>query len=218
MASADLKDSEITSVIAKEDVVLLLIDHQPQMLFGARSATDPQSLVNSVTTLAKLARLFEIPTILTSIAAETFGGHLIPELREVFPGHGIIDRTFINAWQDGRIRDAVAATGRKKLIIAGLWTEVCVALPALSANEQGVDVYAVVDASAGSSQAAHDAAVQRMIQAGVTPVSVAQLLSEFQRDWARDETYGPINEIIRQHLGAWGQGVTYVKEMFKQSE
>lgn len=215
MPSADLKDSEINSVIAKEDAVLLLIDHQPQMLFGARSATDPQSLVNNVTALAKLGRLFEIPTILTSIAAETFGGQLIPELRDVFPGHEIIDRTFINAWQDGRIRDAVAATGRMKLIIAGLWTEVCVTLPALSAHEQGVDVYAVVDASAGSSAAAHDAAVQRMVQAGVTPVSVAQLLSEFQRDWAREETYGPVNEIVKQHMGAWGQGVTYVREMLK---
>lgn len=213
MASPDLKDSEISSVIAKEDAVLLLIDHQPQMLFGARSATDPQSLVNNVATLAKLGRLFEIPTILTSIAAESFGGQLIPELREVFPGHHVIDRTFINAWQDGRIRDAVAATGRTKLIIAGLWTEVCLTLPALSAKEQGVDVYAVVDASAGSSQAAHDAAVQRMILAGVAPVSVAQLLSEFQRDWAREETYGPLNEIITQHMGAWGQGVTYVREL-----
>jgi nicotinamidase-related amidase len=215
MASADLKDSELTSVIAKEDAVLLLIDHQPQMIFAARSSTDPQNLVNNVTALAKMARLFQIPTILTSIEAESFGGHLIPELREVFPGQEVIDRTFINAWQDGRIRDAVASTGRKKLIIAGLWTEVCLALAALSAKEQGVDVYAVVDASAGSSHAAHDAAIQRMVQAYVVPVSVAQLLSEFQRDWARKETYGPTNEIVKQHMGAWGQGVTYVKEFFK---
>ncbi|MDK8510756.1 hydrolase [Corynebacterium bovis] len=216
MTAPDLKDSELTSLIAKEDAVLLLVDHQPQMVFGARSATDPQALINNVVALAKLGTLFEIPTILTSIAAETFGGHLAHQLTDVLPDHDVIDRSFINAWQDGRIRDAVEATGRRKLIIAGLWTEVCLTLPALSAKEQGYDVYAVVDASAGSSQAAHDAAIQRLIMNGVTPVSTAQLLSEFQRDWAREDTYGPVNEIVRDHMGAWGQGVDFVAQFSGQ--
>ncbi|MBB3116041.1 hydrolase [Corynebacterium bovis] len=216
MTAPDLKDSELTSLIAKEDAVLLLVDHQPQMVFGARSATDPQALINNVVALAKLGKLFEIPTILTSIAAETFGGHLAHQLTDVLPDHDVIDRSFINAWQDGRIRDAVEATGRRKLIIAGLWTEVCLTLPALSAKEQGYDVYAVVDASAGSSQAAHDAAIQRLIMNGVTPVSTAQLLSEFQRDWAREDTYGPVNEIVRDHMGAWGQGVDFVAQFSGQ--
>ncbi|MFE1513571.1 hydrolase [Corynebacterium bovis] len=216
MTAPDLKDSELTSLIAEEDAVLLLVDHQPQMVFGARSATDPQALINNVVALAKLGKLFEIPTILTSIAAETFGGHLAHQLTDVLPDHDVIDRSFINAWQDGRIRDAVEATGRRKLIIAGLWTEVCLTLPALSAKEQGYDVYAVVDASAGSSQAAHDAAIQRLIMNGVTPVSTAQLLSEFQRDWAREDTYGPVNEIVRDHMGAWGQGVDFVAQFSGQ--
>ena len=216
MTAPDLKDSELTSLIAKEDAVLLLVDHQPQMVFGARSATDPQALINNVVALAKLGKLFEIPTILTSIAAETFGGHLAHQLTDVLPDHDVIDRSFINAWQDGRIRDAVEATGRRKLIIAGLWTEVCLTLPAHSAKEQGYDVYAVVDASAGSSQAAHDAAIQRLIMNGVTPVSTAQLLSEFQRDWAREDTYGPVNEIVRDHMGAWGQGVDFVAQFSGQ--
>ncbi|MDH2456707.1 hydrolase [Corynebacterium bovis] len=216
MTAPDLKDSELTSLIAKEDAVLLLVDHQPQMVFGARSATDPQALINNVVALAKLGKLFEIPTILTSIAAETFGGRLAHQLTDVLPDHDVIDRSFINAWQDGRIRDAVEATGRRKLIIAGLWTEVCLTLPALSAKEQGYDVYAVVDASAGSSQAAHDAAIQRLIMNGVTPVSTAQLLSEFQRDWAREDTYGPVNEIVRDHMGAWGQGVDFVAQFSGQ--
>lgn len=216
MTAPDLKDSELTSLIAKEDAVLLLVVHQPQMVFGARSATDPQALINNVVALAKLGTLFEIPTILTSIAAETFGGHLAHQLTDVLPDHDVIDRSFINAWQDGRIRDAVEATGRRKLIIAGLWTEVCLTLPALSAKEQGYDVYAVVDASAGSSQAAHDAAIQRLIMNGVTPVSTAQLLSEFQRDWAREDTYGPVNEIVRDHMGAWGQGVDFVAQFSGQ--
>lgn len=216
MTAPDLKDSELTSLIAKEDAVLLLVDHQPQMVFGARSATDPQALINNVVALAKLGKLFEIPTILTSIAAETFRGHLAHQLTDVLPDHDVIDRSFINAWQDGRIRDAVEATGRRKLIIAGLWTEVCLTLPALSAKEQGYDVYAVVDASAGSSQAAHDAAIQRLIMNGVTPVSTAQLLSEFQRDWAREDTYGPVNEIVRDHMGAWGQGVDFVAQFSGQ--
>lgn len=208
----DLPDSEIASLSTTEDTALLLIDHQPQMVLGARSA-DPQSLVNNVVALAKLARLFEIPTVLTSIAATTFGGPLVPEITDVFPDTPVIDRTWINAWQDGAFRSAVEATGRRRLVIAGLWTEVCAAFPALSAKEAGYDVFVVVDASAGSSVAAHDAAVARLVQKDVVPVSVANLLSEWQRDWARADTYTPVNDIVRTHMGAWGQGVDYARAM-----
>ncbi|GAA1196225.1 hydrolase [Pseudonocardia alaniniphila] len=210
----DLADSEIKALSTATDTAVLLIDHQPQMIFGARSA-DPQVVINNVTALAKLAKLFEIPTVLASIAATSFAGPLIPEITDVFPATPVIDRSYINAWQDGVFRGAVEATGRRRLVIAGLWTEVCLTFPALSAIEAGYDVFAVVDASAGSSTAAHDAAVVRMAQKGVVPVSVANLLSEWQRDWAREETYGPVNEIIREHMGAWGQGVNYVRAMMK---
>lgn len=208
----DLPDSEIPALSSTQDTALLLIDHQPQMVFGARSA-DPQLLVNNVIALAKLAKLFEVPTVLTSIAATTFGGPLVPQITDVFPDVPVIDRSWINAWQDGAFRAAVEATGRKRLVIAGLWTEVCAALPAISAKEAGYDVFVVVDASAGSSVAAHDAAILRLVQKGIVPVSTASMLSEWQRDWAREETYGPVNEIVREHMGAWGQGVDYVRAM-----
>jgi nicotinamidase-related amidase len=208
----DLPDAAISSLFSVEDSALVLIDHQPQMIFGARSA-DPQLLVNNVTALAKLAKVFKVPTVLTSIEADTFSGPLLPQITEVFPDHQVLDRSFINAWQDGRLRGAIEATGRRKLVMAGLWTEVCLAFPALSAAEAGYEVFAVIDASAGSSTAAHDAAIIRMSQKGVVPVSVASTLSEWQRDWAREATYAAVNEIVRDHFGAWGQGVNFVRAM-----
>lgn len=211
--SHDLPDSAVASLFTPTDTALLLIDHQPQMIFGARSA-DPQVVLNNVTALAKLAVLFEVPTVLTSIAASTFAGPIAPEITRVLPDIDVIDRSFINAWQDGTFRAAVEATGRRRLLIAGLWTEVCLTFPALSAIEQGYEVFAVIDASAGSSTAAHDAAITRMTQQGVVPVSTASVLSEFQRDWARKETYDGVNDIVREHMGAWGQGVNYVNAMF----
>ncbi|MFG1705107.1 hydrolase [Nonomuraea sp. M3C6] len=191
----------------------LLIDHQPQMIFGARSA-DPQTLVNNVTALAKLAKVFNLPTVLTSIAAGTFAGPLIREITRTFPDIEVIDRSHINAWHDGAFRTAVEATGRRRLLIVGLWTEVCLTFPALSATEAGYEVFAVIDASAGSSTAAHDAAIIRMTQKGIVPVSTASVLSELQRDWARVETYDAVNEIVVDHMGAWGQGVNYVRAGF----
>ncbi|MGP4016439.1 hydrolase [Saccharopolyspora sp. 5N708] len=209
----DLPDSAITSLFTPEDTAVVLIDHQPQMIFGARSA-DPQTLMNNVTALAKLAKVFNVPTVLTSIAAETFSGPVIPEITRALPDVEIIDRSYINAWQDGAFRAAVEATGRRRLLMAGLWTEVCLTFPALSATEAGYEVFAVIDASAGSSTAAHDAAIVRMSQKGVVPVSTASVLSELQRDWARVDTYDAVNDIVSDHLGAWGQGVNYVRAGF----
>ncbi|GII54271.1 hydrolase [Planotetraspora thailandica] len=209
----DLPDNAVASLFNAEDTALVLVDHQPQMIFGARSA-DPQTLVNNVTALAKLATVFHLPTVLTSIAAETFSGPLIPEITRALPDVEVIDRSHINAWQDGAFRAAVEATGRRRLLIAGLWTEVCLTFPALSATEAGYEVFAVVDASAGSSTAAHDAAIIRMTQKGVVPVSTASVLSELQRDWARTDTYDAVNEIVSDHMGAWGQGVNYVRAGF----
>ncbi|MFG2076533.1 hydrolase [Nonomuraea maritima] len=216
MTSHDLPDSAISSLFAKEDTALLLIDHQPQMIFGARSA-DPQGLVNNVEALAKMAKVFNLPTVLTSIAADTFSGPLIPEITRVFPDVEVIDRSHINAWQDGTFRAAVEATGRRRLLMAGLWTEVCLTFPALSATEAGYEVFAVIDASAGSSTEAHDAGILRMTQKGIVPVSTASVLSELQRDWARSETYDAVNDLVAEHLGAWGQGVNYVRAGFVKS-
>ncbi|MYS71109.1 isochorismatase family protein, partial [Streptomyces sp. SID5926] len=135
----------------------------------------------------------------------------LPGLQDVFPEQKPINRTFINTWQDERVVDAVKATGRKKLIIAGLWTEICVAMPAIQAVGDGFEVFVVTDASGGVSREAHDMAVQRMIQAGVVPITWMAVLGEWQRDWAREKTVAGVAEVQAQHGGA--SGVVFAWEM-----
>ncbi len=196
------------SLLSPANSALLLIDFQPQMIFGVQSM-DRQTLINNVTALAKSAKVFDIPTVLTTVGAEGFSGYCIPEILEVFPDVKPIDRSWINAWEDDAFYHAAVATGRKKLVMAALWTEICLTHPVLSALADGYEVYIVVDASAGSSTVAHDMGVQRMIQAGAIPVTWAQVMSEWQRDWAR-ETAGQVFDIAVKHAGAWGEGVIYV--------
>lgn len=200
------------SLLTPQNAALILIDHEPQFIFSLTSM-DRGLLTNNVAGLAKTAKLFGVPTIITSGGAEAFAGPVIPEITSVFPTAPIIDRTWINAWEDQRIVDAVKATGRKKLILAGLWTEVCVALPALSALAEGYEVYVVTDASGGYTKESHDAGVQRMVAAGAVPISWLAVLFEFQRDWARQGTYAGVNEILSQHAGALGSGVFYARTM-----
>ena len=164
--------------------------------------------MNNVVALAKTAKVFGVPTILTTVLEER-GGHIIRGIQDVFPDQKPIDRTFINAWQDPRFVEAVKKTGRKKLVIAALWTEVCLVFPALEALAEGFEVYFVTDASGGTSKEAHDMAVQRLIQAGAVPVTWQQVLLEYQRDWARKETYDGTIEIAKEHSGAYGMGVEY---------
>ena len=192
--------------------VVILIDHQPQMFFGVESA-NRQTIKNNVVGLAKAAKIFKIPTILTTVAAESFSGPLLPELQAVFPDQKPIDRTSMNSWEDKNLVDAVKKTNRKKLVIAGLWTEVCVAFPAICAIKEGYDVYAVIDASGATTTEAHNMSIQRMIQVGVVPITWIQFLCELQRDWARQETYDPVMEIAKEHAGAYGIGVLYAKTM-----
>ena len=206
------KDIEKGGLLTPQNSALVMIDYQPQMFFGVQSV-DRQLLINNIVGLAKAAKLFHVPTIVTTIAADSFSGPDLPEIEEVFSGVKPIDRTTMNAWEDGRVVDAVKNTGRNKLIIAGLWTEVCVAFPALSALEDGYEVYVVSDAIGGSSHDSHKYAMQRMVQAGVIPLTWLQLLLEYQRDWARSETYDATLDIVRKHAGAYGQGVLYVKSM-----
>lgn len=195
-------------LLSPTNSALLLIDFQPQMVFGVQSV-DRQTLINNVVALAKSAQVFNIPTVLTTVFAEGFSGKFIPEVRDLFPALTPIDRTWINAWEDENFYQAVVATGRKKLVMAALWTEICLTHPVLSALADGYEVYFVVDASGGSSTVAHEMGVQRMIQAGAIPVTWAQVMSEWQRDWAR-ETAGAVFDIARQHAGSWGVGITYV--------
>ncbi|MFI9617020.1 hydrolase [Streptomyces sp. NPDC052023] len=197
-------------LLTPENAVMLFVDHQPQMFFGTGSG-DRTAVVNATVGLAKAAKAFNVPVVLTTVAAETFSGPLLPQLAEVFPGEPVIDRTTMNAWEDQAVVDAVKATGRKKIVLAGLWTEVCVVLPALSALGQGYEVYVVADASGGVTPQSHEHAIQRMIQAGVVPVTWLQVLLELQRDWARTETYEAVGDIVKAHDGAYGLGLTYAQ-------
>ncbi|WP_420226944.1 hydrolase [Pigmentiphaga litoralis] len=198
----------LDSLLRPEDSVLVLIDHQPFQLTNLNSH-DPHMAVNNATALAKSAKAFNVPTILTSVIADR-GGYIFPQITEVFPGQEIIDRTLINTWQDKKVVDAVKATGRKQLIIAGLWTEVCVAMPAIQALGEGWDVTVVTDASGGISVESHQVAIQRMIVAGANMMTWMAVTAEWQRDWARLETAGAVTEILKQH--AAGSGIAYLWE------
>jgi nicotinamidase-related amidase len=198
-----------TELLTPQNSQLIIIDHQPQMAFGVQSM-DRQALKNNVVALAKAAKVFAVPTTITTVETESFSGHTYPEILAVYPEHKILERTSMNSWDDQNVRDALAATGRKKIVVAGLWTEVCNAMFALSAmREGGYEIYMVADASGGTSVEAHAYAMDRMVQAGVVPVTWQQVLLEWQRDWARKDTYDATIAIVREHSGAYGMGVDY---------
>ncbi len=192
----------LKALLTPEESVLVLIDHQP-FQFANLNSHEPTMVVNNVTGLAKAAKVFDVPTILTTVLEER-GGLLIKDVQDVFPEQKPINRTLINTWEDQRVVDAVKATGRKKLIIAGLWTEVCVAMPAIQAAGEGFEVFVVTDASGGGSEEAHDMAVRRMVGAGVVPITWMAVMSEWQRDWAREKTISGATEVMLQHGGATG--------------
>ncbi|MGW4454860.1 hydrolase [Streptomyces albidoflavus] len=202
------KKAGLGALLTPEESVLVLIDHQP-FQFANLHSHEPAMVVNNVVGLARAARVFDVPTVLTTVLEER-GGLLIQGLQDVFPEQKPINRTLINTWQDERVVDAVKATGRRKLVVAGLWTEICVAMPAIQAAGEGFEVYAVTDASGGVSAEAHEMAVRRMIQAGVTPITWQAVLGEWQRDWAREETLPGVIEVQARHGG--GSAVAYAWE------
>ncbi len=217
-ASAQMaKPVPADSMLSPTNHAVILIDHQPQMAFATKSI-DIVELRNNVTGLAKAAKAFEVPTILTTVAEKSFSGPLFPELKAVFPDQDAIDRTTMNTWEDKRITDQINKFGKKKIVIAALWTEVCGVGPVLSAIEQGYEVYFVTDASGGVSDDAHNMAVQRMVQAGARPITWLQYMLELQRDWMRQETYTVVNNIAKEHGGGYGLGILYAKEMFGAQE
>ena len=216
-AQAAAKPEPGKGLLNPDNNLFILIDHQPQMAFATRSI-DIAELRNNVTGLAKAAKAFSVPTILTTVAKKSFSGPLFPELQAVFPEQTPIDRTTMNTWEDKRITDTVNEIGRKKIVIAALWTEVCGVGPTLSAIEQGYEVYFVSDASGGVSDDAHNMAMQRMIQAGAQPITWMQYMLELQRDWARGETYDVVTGIAKEHGGGYGLGILYAKDMFGAQE
>jgi nicotinamidase-related amidase len=205
-------------VLTPENSQLLFIDQQPQMAFGVQSI-DRQLLKNNVVALAKSAKVFGIPTTITTVETESFSGHTYPELLAVFPDHPLLERTSMNSWDDQKVRDALAKNSRKKVVVSGLWTEVCNCTFVLSAIHDGdYEIYMVADASGGTTKEARDYAMQRMIQAGVVPVTWQQVLLEWQRDWARRDTYDAVMAIVKEHSGAYGMGVDYAYTMVHKAE
>ena len=200
-------------LLSPSDHTLILIDHQSQMSFATKSI-DAVDLRNNVSLVAKAAKEFGVSTILTTVAAKSFSGPIFNEIKAVFPNDEIIDRTSMNTWEDARIAERVNAIGKGRLVLAGLWTSVCIVGPTLSALDQGFEVYIITDASGDVSTEAHERAVQRMVQLGARPMTSLQYLLELQRDWARTETYDQTVATAIAHGGSYGLGLIYAKTMF----
>ena len=196
---------------------LIMIDHQSQMSFATKSI-DAVLLRNNCALVAKAAREFKVSTILTTVAEKTFSGPIFDEIRSVFPKSEVIDRTTMNTWEDARIAKRVNEIGKGRLVFAGLWTSVCIVGPALSALDQGFEVYVIADACGDVSDEAHERAMERVVQAGARPMTSLQYLLELQRDWARSETYAQTTATAAAHGGGYGLGVIYAKTMLGASE
>jgi nicotinamidase-related amidase len=199
----------LDALLTPQTSVLVLIDHQP-FQFANLHSHEPTMIVNNVVGLAKAAKGFDVPTILTTVTEER-GGYLVKAIQDVFPEQKPINRTTLNAWEDSRVVEAVKKTGRRQLIFAALWTEICLAYPVIHSIADGYDVFFVTDASGGTSREAHDVAVQRMVQAGAIPVTWMGVMSEWQRDWAREATVPAVAAVSVAHSGA--TGVAYQWEM-----
>jgi nicotinamidase-related amidase len=198
----------LQALLRPEDSVVVLIDHQPYQ-FANLHSHEPTMIVNNVIALGKLAKVFDVPTILSRVIEER-GGYLIKGLQDVFPEQKPINRTFINAWEDSKVTDAVKKTGRKQLVLAALYTEICLAMPAIQALADGYDVFIVTDASGGASAEAHDMAVRRMVAAGAVPITWLAVLGEWQRDWAREKTAAGVSGVVLEHGG--GSSVAFAWE------
>jgi len=183
--------------------------------FAGVNSHDPQTIINNVVGLAKVARLYKVPTLLTTVTEER-GGYILKQLQDVFPDQKPINRTFINAWEDKRIVDWVAKTGRKRLVMAALWTEICLAFPVIHALGDGHEVYFVSDASGGVTREAHEMGIQRMIQAGAVPLTWGVLSAEWQRDWARETTVPGLGQIVVEHYGATGTSFLWEQQLLNQ--
>jgi nicotinamidase-related amidase len=203
------------ALLTPDNCALILIDHQPFQFAGLRSH-DTQTVINNVVGLAKAAKAFGVPTLFTTVVEER-GGYLLKQLQDVFPDQKPIDRTFINTWEDARVVEWVKKTGKKKIVMAALWTEICLAMPAIHALGEGYEVYIVTDASGGVSIEAHEMAVQRMIQAGAVPLTWTVFASELQRDWARTATVPAVAQMLIDHMGNVGTSFLWEQQLLASS-
>ncbi|XZE19528.1 hydrolase [Pirellulaceae bacterium SH449] len=200
-------------LLTADNCALVFIDHQPQMAFGVANQIDRQQLINNVLLLAKAAKEYGVPTILTTVETEAFSGPMWPQLLDVFPDQTPIERTGMNSWDNAEFREAVKATGKKNILMSGLWTEVCICWPTLNMLDEGYNIYIVEDACGGTSQIAHDAALSRMVQAGAVRTTTIGTVLEFQRDWANRDHYNALMQLFRDHGGAYGVGIEYCYTM-----
>src|SRR6266540_4857556 len=211
MTQSPVLKNSLSALLTPEESVLVLIDHQA-FQFANLHSHEPTMIVNNVVALAKTAKVFNVPTILTTVL-EDRGGKLIKPLQDVFPEQKPIDRTFINTWEDARVVDWVKKTGRKKVVMAALWTEICLAMPAIHALGDGYEVYIVTDASGGVSLEAHEMAIQRMVQAGAVPITWTVFASELQRDWARTATVPALAQMLVDHMGNVGTSFSWEQQL-----
>ncbi len=195
-----------------QDSAIVFIDHQPQMLFGVASM-DRATLINNVTLLAKTAKEFNVPSVLTAVETESFSGYVWPQLLDVFPGQTVVERTSMNSWDDSGFRQAIEATGKKNIIMTGLWTEVCVTWPTIEMLGAGYNIYVVEDCCGATSPAAQEAGLSRMVQAGAVRLTTIAALLEWQRDWKNKEHYNNLMGILKGQAGAYGVGVEYAYTM-----
>ena len=209
--SGGAKRSE-KGLLTPDNCVVTLIDLQPQMLFGVANF-DRQTIINNNVALSKAARVFSMPVVLSTVETKSFSGNMWPQIQAIFPKQVPIERTTMDSWDDKNFVAAVQKTGRKKIVLAGLWTETCVTLPTIQAIYDGYEVYVVEDCCGDVSQLSHDNAMKRVVQAGAKPVTALSVMLEWQRDWAHKDTYDAVMDIVKTHFGAYGVGVEYAYTM-----
>jgi nicotinamidase-related amidase len=210
--TSNLNKRSEKGLLTPDNCVVTLIDLQPQMLFGV-SNFDRQTVINNNLILAKAARIFNIPVVLSTVETKAFSGNMWPQIQAIFPGQVPVERSSMNSWDDANFVAAVQKTGRKKIVLAGLWTETCVALPTVQAIDDGYDVYVVEDCCGDVSVLSHENAMKRVVQAGAKPVTALSVMLEWQRDWALKETYDAVMDVAKAHCGAYGVGVEYAYTM-----
>jgi nicotinamidase-related amidase len=209
--NARAKRSE-KGLLTPDNCVVAIIDLQPQMLFGVANF-DRQTIINNNVALLKAAKVFDVPVVLSTVETKSFSGNMWPQIQAIFPNQTPIERSSMNSWDDKNFVAAIEKSGKKKIVLSGLWTETCVALPTIQAIHDKYEVYVVEDCCGDVSQLSHDNAMKRVIQAGAKPVTALSVMLEWQRDWAERDTYDAVMEIVKNHFGAYGVGVEYAYTM-----
>jgi nicotinamidase-related amidase len=199
-------------LLTPDNCVVAIIDLQPQMLFGVTNF-DRQSIINNNVALLKATRVFDVPVVLSTVETKSFSGNMWPQIQAIYPDRTPIERSSMNSWDDKNFVAAIEKSGKKKILLAGLWTETCITLPTIQAIHDGYEIYVVEDCCGDLTQLAHENAMKRVIQAGAKPVTAVMVMLEWQRDWALKDTYDAVMDIVKTHCGAYGIGVEYAYTM-----